>query len=305
MLKVPYGGCGAQMAVRQGSAPVTPEAPEAPKALPSWRTWASQKFPSQYRDKLEVVVFNAMVEFFEVNVDSKRHSVSPALVRLVYNWYTEVVLYFMTEVVEAVTQKMLKPSSVVPFVLRQSCATFPYLSALVPFTLPGDAGCDGHVTEDRRLPTRWYLLRKLRELAQSADGDFFSLTICAECEQSVAEHHAAPSAYRRHTFELLRNMTNKKIGLIDKLRCGAVSVSELGSMTCKKAWPELWQRPELQPGRSVIIICSEQSESSPSLLQCQACKQYKVVYYEMQTRSADEPMSVFCTCTHCGKKWKM
>lgn len=27
-------------------------------------------------------------------------------------------------------------------------------------------------------------------------------------------------------------------------------------------------------------------------------------YYEKQTRSADEPMTVFGTCLDCGKKWR-
>jgi len=41
-----------------------------------------------------------------------------------------------------------------------------------------------------------------------------------------------------------------------------------------------------------------------SLLQCGRCKEFKVTYYQRQTRSADEPMSVFATCHACGKKWK-
>jgi transcription elongation factor S-II len=39
-------------------------------------------------------------------------------------------------------------------------------------------------------------------------------------------------------------------------------------------------------------------------LQCSKCGQHKVTYTEAQTRSADEPMTVFCTCLNCGKSWK-
>ena len=31
---------------------------------------------------------------------------------------------------------------------------------------------------------------------------------------------------------------------------------------------------------------------------------YKTTFYEMQTRSADEPMTHFITCHSCGNRWK-
>ena len=38
--------------------------------------------------------------------------------------------------------------------------------------------------------------------------------------------------------------------------------------------------------------------------QCSKCRQRKCTYYQMQTRSADEPMTTFVTCINCGKNWK-
>jgi transcription elongation factor S-II len=40
-------------------------------------------------------------------------------------------------------------------------------------------------------------------------------------------------------------------------------------------------------------------------LQCGNCKQKKVSYSQAQTRSADEPMTTFCECMNCGKRWKV
>lgn len=31
---------------------------------------------------------------------------------------------------------------------------------------------------------------------------------------------------------------------------------------------------------------------------------YKTTYYQLQTRSADEPLTTFVTCLSCGKKWR-
>jgi|TARA_B110000444_G_scaffold166635_1_gene155724 DNA-directed RNA polymerase subunit M/transcription elongation factor TFIIS len=40
------------------------------------------------------------------------------------------------------------------------------------------------------------------------------------------------------------------------------------------------------------------------LFKCAKCREYKTTYYEMQTRSADEPMTVFITCHICDITWK-
>lgn len=40
------------------------------------------------------------------------------------------------------------------------------------------------------------------------------------------------------------------------------------------------------------------------IFQCGKCKERKCTYYQLQTRSCDEPMTTFVTCTLCGNKWK-
>lgn len=37
---------------------------------------------------------------------------------------------------------------------------------------------------------------------------------------------------------------------------------------------------------------------------CGRCGKRKCTYYQLQTRSADEPMTTFVTCVNCQKRWK-
>ena len=37
---------------------------------------------------------------------------------------------------------------------------------------------------------------------------------------------------------------------------------------------------------------------------CRKCKSKECSYYQLQTRSADEPMTTFVTCIKCGNRWK-
>lgn len=45
-------------------------------------------------------------------------------------------------------------------------------------------------------------------------------------------------------------------------------------------------------------------EAATDTFTCRKCKSKKCTYYQMQTRSADEPMTTFVTCIDCGSRWK-
>ena len=45
-------------------------------------------------------------------------------------------------------------------------------------------------------------------------------------------------------------------------------------------------------------------QASTDMFTCKKCKSKRCTYYEMQTRSADEPATIFVTCLDYGKNWK-
>ena len=47
-----------------------------------------------------------------------------------------------------------------------------------------------------------------------------------------------------------------------------------------------------------------QEENYNGILKCGKCKSLKTSYFQLQTRSADEPMTTFVTCKGCGHRWK-
>jgi transcription elongation factor S-II len=49
---------------------------------------------------------------------------------------------------------------------------------------------------------------------------------------------------------------------------------------------------------------SNNIQASTDMFTCRKCKSKKCTYYELQTRSADEPATIFITCLDCGKNWK-
>ncbi|XP_006737641.2 transcription elongation factor A protein 3 [Leptonychotes weddellii] len=44
--------------------------------------------------------------------------------------------------------------------------------------------------------------------------------------------------------------------------------------------------------------------TTTDLFQCSKCKKKNCTYNQVQTRSADEPMTTFVLCNECGNRWK-
>ena len=53
--------------------------------------------------------------------------------------------------------------------------------------------------------------------------------------------------------------------------------------------------------RAALKASTEQFEGA---FKCSKCKSMRTTYYQMQTRSADEPLTTFVTCLDCDKRWK-
>lgn len=67
--------------------------------------------------------------------------------------------------------------------------------------------------------------------------------------------------------------------------------------------PENWQQLiDLQQKRERTQLEGDFSRATDRW-QCNGCKMRKCTYYELQTRSADEPMTIFIHCLNCGKRW--
>ena len=49
---------------------------------------------------------------------------------------------------------------------------------------------------------------------------------------------------------------------------------------------------------------SREIKNQDGFFKCGRCKSLKTTYYQLQTRSADEPMTTFVSCLNCDRNWK-
>ena len=117
--------------------------------------------------------------------------------------------------------------------------------------------------------------------------------------------------YCTHVRALAYSLTHAP-GLRDKLNDGIITPRELFGMHPYARYPDRWRESlensamrSLRRETETSVLHGEELEAAPDgLLQCNRCRSKKTSYYELQTRSADEPATVFASCRACGKRWK-
>lgn len=115
-------------------------------------------------------------------------------------------------------------------------------------------------------------------------------------------------SYRKRLRSLILSFKNKKNPeLRSNVLSGAIKPHELVKMSPQEMAPEALKK-EIEKIHKQNLFDAQgavEKRAISSSFTCGKCKQKKVSYYQLQTRSADEPLTTFCTCENCGNRWKM
>jgi DNA-directed RNA polymerase subunit M/transcription elongation factor TFIIS len=91
---------------------------------------------------------------------------------------------------------------------------------------------------------------------------------------------------------------------VEQIINGDLAPETIASLTHQEMNPERWKVLIDRKMKRDETKYTHGIEASTTEYTCKKCKGNKCTHYEMQTRSADEPTTVFVTCLTCGKNWK-
>ncbi|XP_069751461.1 transcription elongation factor A protein 3-like isoform X4 [Narcine bancroftii] len=130
----------------------------------------------------------------------------------------------------------------------------------------------------------------------------------AEIEDYVyQEFQKTDMKYKNRVRSRISNLKDpKNPNLRKNVLSGAIDLLHLARMSAEEMASD-----ELKELRNVITkeaIREHQMAKTggtiSSLFQCGRCKKKNCTYNQVQTRSADEPMTTFVLCNECGNRWK-
>lgn len=112
--------------------------------------------------------------------------------------------------------------------------------------------------------------------------------------------------YTTRAWGLMFNLQHpKNPDLGDRVRKGEVSIKTYANMSAEQMFPQLYAPIyERLASKELRRMAISHSDAPDGAYTCNRCKSKKTQYTCLQTRSADEPMSIFVSCLQCGKRWR-
>ncbi|CAN1311428.1 Transcription elongation factor TFIIS [Linum perenne] len=91
-----------------------------------------------------------------------------------------------------------------------------------------------------------------------------------------------------------------------KVLLGQFKPEQIVSLNSMDMASDARQRENEKIEKKALLDCEigGAPKATTDQFKCTRCGQRKTTYYQMQTRSADEPMTTYVTCVNCNKHWK-
>ena len=161
---------------------------------------------------------------------------------------------------------------------------------------------------------REYVISKYAELLDLPKEH----TLCVNLEKSIFNHTVRnidePSwenkwfsnMYKHKFLQIQYNML-KSPTLKQKIINKDLKTSEVVELKPQHLWPggptdKTIEDRIIKDLRKAYL--AKENQNQEGFFTCNRCKTKKTTYYQLQTRSADEPMTTFVSCLNCGRNWK-
>ena len=148
--------------------------------------------------------------------------------------------------------------------------------------------------------------------AQNLECGIYNAVIKRAMEKNIMRRWYNPRFVELYRQRLLSVYTNlhpdsyvKNVKLLPRLFKKEILPHEIPFMHPSDMFPEKWEKILEEKAKRDKSLYERDFSGCSSQFKCGKCKQRKCTYKEAQTRSADEPMTIFVTCLNCGHKWRM
>lgn len=164
------------------------------------------------------------------------------------------------------------------------------------------------MTDAVRLKCREMLANAIKAQGETPEGCPSPEELADELEECIyVEFNNTDMRYKNRVRSRMANLKDpKNPALRSNFVSGAITANKLAKMT-----PEEMASDEMKKIREKFVkdaindaqLATVQGTTT-DLLKCGKCKKRDCTYNQIQTRSADEPMTTFVMCNACGNRWK-
>lgn len=176
---------------------------------------------------------------------------------------------------------------------------------------------DGLKDTEYSVDVRAKVTKKIDELINNVDLSCKIEEAIIQFSKDKAIHERIPRNWENELFRkiylnkarsLYTNLNTesyvKNPNFKNKIISGKIQPDDIPGLTFQQVFPEHWKNLMDEKYKKEKMLYEEKPEAMTTQYKCGRCKSRKCTYYELQTRSADESMTIFITCINCGNRWK-
>ena len=143
------------------------------------------------------------------------------------------------------------------------------------------------------------------KIASNLEKAIFNYAIKEAGQKKIIKKWENPY-FKQLYVDRLRTIVNnlKNPEVLQQLQTAELNPQVFAFMTHQEMNPDRWDYLIQKKIKRDASRFNTNIEASTDMFTCKKCRSKKCTYYELQTRSADEPATIFITCLDCGKHWK-
>ncbi|XP_053661748.1 transcription elongation factor S-II isoform X5 [Anopheles marshallii] len=165
-----------------------------------------------------------------------------------------------------------------------------------------------NTTDAVRLKCREMLANALRVDGEPPEGCQSPEELGEELEEAIfVEFKNTDMRYKNRVRSRVANLKDpKNPSLRANFISGAITAQRLAKMTSEEMASDEMKHLRDRFVKEAIndAQLATVQGTKTDLLKCGKCKKRNCTYNQLQTRSADEPMTTFVMCNECGHRWK-
>ncbi|XP_053672578.1 transcription elongation factor S-II isoform X6 [Anopheles nili] len=165
-----------------------------------------------------------------------------------------------------------------------------------------------NTTDAVRLKCREMLANALRVEGEPPEGCQTPEELGEELEEAIfVEFKNTDMRYKNRVRSRVANLKDpKNPNLRANFISGAITAQRLAKMTSEEMASDEMKHLRDRFVKEAIndAQLATVQGTKTDLLKCGKCKKRNCTYNQLQTRSADEPMTTFVMCNECGHRWK-
>ena len=148
-------------------------------------------------------------------------------------------------------------------------------------------------------------------LSRNIEKQLYNSAVNTAKDKCIVRKWSNPLFYKLYVSKIRSFYSNinkssyiQNINFKDKILNGDIKVEDINNLSVYDIYPDNWSELLDKKIKRDKLKYEMKPQAMTDQFKCRKCNSRSCSYYEVQTRSADEPMTQFISCLDCGNRWK-